>query len=187
MKKTSFVPQIVAVVLILTTTFAFAKDVHFVLVSECEDGLIRTNGLVTAFAERLQSPVSFYASKTNAIAPVVTSDANAYVLVFTGSVLDSGKAAEVDVAKRRAKVSCTALMKRLGQKDLHSAEAQALLLCIGTGAAARSLGMDYCVYPLCALSSKVSVGAVSSTLCPPCHLKLSRKLSVLNARATESK
>jgi hypothetical protein len=181
MKKTSIVSQIIALVMILTSALAFAKDVHFILVSDCKDGHIQTNGLATAFSERLQAPVAFYVSETNAASPDLKSAANAYVLELSCSDLDSGKAAEVDFEKRRAKVSCQALMKRLGQKDLHSPEAHALLLGIGTGAAARSLGMDYCTYPLCALSGKVNVEAVSSTLCPPCHMKLSRKLSVLNA------
>ncbi len=181
MKKTLKVSTMVALVTMLTSTLAFAKDVHFILVNDCKDGLIQTNGLAEAFSERLQAPVSFDVSETNATSRNLQSTANTYVLELSCSDLDSGKAAEVDVEKRRAKVSCQALMKRLGQKDLHSPEAHALLLGIGTGAAARSLGMDYCTYPLCALSGKVNVEAVSSTLCPPCHMKLSRKLSVLNA------
>lgn len=167
--------------MMLMSTLAFAEDVHFVLVSDCKDGLIQTNGLAAAFSERLQAPVSWCISETDATSPDLASAANIYLLEFSCWDLDSGKAAEVDVEKRRAKVSCNALMKRLGQENLHSPEAQALLFCIGTGAASRSLGMDYCPYPLCALSSKIDVNAVSSTLCPPCHVKLSRKLSVLNS------
>ncbi|MFT5240015.1 MAG: hypothetical protein ACI9OU_001202 [Candidatus Promineifilaceae bacterium] len=185
MKKTLTVSAMLAFVMILTSTLAFARDVQFLLVSDCEDGLMQTNGLAAAFSERLQAPVSFPVSDTITSAPDLISAANTYVLALSCSQLDSGKAAEVDVAKKRATVSCHVLMKRVGQKDLHSPEARALLLCIGTGAAARSLGMDYCTYPLCALSSKIDVSAVSSTLCPPCHVRLSRKLSVLNASGAE--
>ncbi|MDA1043664.1 MAG: hypothetical protein O3C57_00415 [Verrucomicrobia bacterium] len=156
------------------------QPVHFAIVNECGHGVVDTNEFAIELASRLQSSVVLVEHSGKSLNEVQARMAsNEYLIVLSCAERKTGNVAEVDQEVRTATVFVRRMMQEIDHDKLNSQQSRALLMTICTGIGARLLGMDYCTLPLCALSSKVSTGVTSTTLCPPCQVILSRRLAVL--------